>query len=231
MSEKKKKKLLPFVVIFAIAGIAFVISGFLIGCVKGENKSLIQTVIANGSCDETYNKEPYNIYRQATEEQVSINIADNGDYYSSVNSADSFCITVLDVGQGLSVMIICDGETALFDAGGPSENSDKYISSLLGSGFIDFKYCFISHYDADHCNYMNGVMETCSIGTLILPDYEANTKTYSSMIRHRDENGIPYEYAQVGTTYELGEADITVIGPNGYDHENENNNSICIRIN
>lgn len=56
---------------------------------------------------------------------------------------------VLDVGQGLSVLIESDGHYALYD-GGDSHASSLVVSYLKQEGVTELDCVIASHYDSDH---------------------------------------------------------------------------------
>lgn len=145
----------------------------------------------------------------------------NGDY--------SMAVTMLDVGQGLSMLIESDGEYMLYDGGGKAYSS--YVVSYLKKHEIDnLKYMITSHYDEDHISGLVGVLNTTKIDTVIRPDYEHDSKTYDSYIDKLSQNGAATVFPDVGEKFTLGSATIEVLSPEEYNHE-PNDNSIVVNIN
>lgn len=157
------------------------------------------------------------------------------DYSSKDNSSISdssqgfLNVTVLDVGQGLSVLINCDNHYMLYD-GGNGDYSSFLVSYLSKNNITNFDYVFASHYDADHISGLVGVIYNYSISQLIAPNYTASSRIYNSFIKAINTKGISITYPTVGTTYPLGSAKIQILAPNSPAYESENDYSIVVKI-
>lgn len=137
--------------------------------------------------------------------------------------------TVLNVGQGLSVLIETDGHRLLYD-GGDREASSYVVSYLNKHGATSFDYLIASHYDADHINGLVGVLKNYSVRHFLGPDYETDTRTYRSMISTLAQNGIPIRNPEPGDTIKLGDAKITIVAPNSSYYDDSNDYSIAIKV-
>ncbi len=135
----------------------------------------------------------------------------------------------LDVGQGAAVLAECDGHFMLID-GGDRSASSFVVSYLeqLGITFLDI--VLISHYDADHLNGVVGALNSFDCGTIICPDYEAETKLYQSFLSIVNEKDIPLIHPVIGDQFTLGSASFSVVAPVHYDYKDANDNSIGIRL-
>ncbi len=141
----------------------------------------------------------------------------------------SFQMDMLDVGQGLCLLIRADGKTAVYDGGGRDRSS--YVVRYLKNHEIDeLDYMFVSHYDEDHIAGLVGILNTTKVDRVICPDYSTDTKIYQSFLRQRKENGAKVTHPSEGDEFQLGNAVIEVVGTGTEDEDNDNNNSIAIRI-
>lgn len=138
-------------------------------------------------------------------------------------------LTMLNVGQGLSILINADGHYMMYDGGG-RERSSYVVAYLKQHNVSHLDYMFASHYDEDHIAGLVGVMNTTSVGQLITPDYEWNTDIYRSFRSKVTEKGISEIHPSVGYSVSLGNAEITVLGPEGYNPYEDNNNSLIVQI-
>lgn len=145
------------------------------------------------------------------------------------SESTGFSLTMLDVGQGLSVLVEADGEYLLYD-GGPEDSSSYVVSYLKNQGVTDLSYLVASHYDSDHIAGLVGVLNTTPVETALTPDYVADTKIYSSFETKLSANGASDVHPLMGDVYTLGSAKIQVVGPAYYTHEGDNDNSIALRI-
>ena len=135
----------------------------------------------------------------------------------------------LDVGQGLSILIESDGHYMLYD-GGDRNASSFVVSYLEDAGVKKLDYVIASHYDADHLNGIVGALNAYPTDTVFAPDYETDTKVFESFLNVTNEKGIPVVHPQVGSSYSLGNAGFTVLGPIGTDYEDKNDYSIVIML-
>lgn len=139
-----------------------------------------------------------------------------------------FKMTVLDVGQGLGVLIEADGEYMLYDGGG-RDTSSKYVSYLKNYGVENVKYLVASHYDDDHLSGLIGALHTFNVGTVLCPDYVCETAIYSSFKEATE--GREVLHPTTGDGFTLGNAEITVLSPKkGKTYEKENDYSLAIMI-
>ncbi len=142
--------------------------------------------------------------------------------------ASKLQMTVLDVGQGLSVLIGSDGEYVLYDGGGRKRSS--YVVSYLKHQDIErFKYLFASHYDEDHIAGLTGALRTIPVKEAIIPDYQADTSIYKSFVSALEE-AEKVTYAEAGNQYELGDAAITVLYAADGSEKTENDKSTVISV-
>ena len=136
--------------------------------------------------------------------------------------------TVLDVGQGLSVLIESNGETLLYDGG--DRDASSYVVAYLNTQGIDtIDYLIASHYDSDHINGLIGALNVFDIGTVIGPDYKHDSKTYESFISKVNELGKNIQHPAVGDTFTLGSAEVTILAPEAIS-DDSNDNSVGIKV-
>lgn len=90
-----------------------------------------------------------------------------------------FSMTMLDVGQGLSLLIEADGHYMIYDGGGQSRSS-YVVSYLKQHNVTKLDYLVASHYDEDHISGLIGVMNTTKVDQAITPDYLRETRVFNS---------------------------------------------------
>lgn len=141
----------------------------------------------------------------------------------------SFSLTMLDVGQGLSVLIEADGEYLLYDGGGRSASS--YVVSYLQQHGVDqVRWLVASHYDEDHISGLVGVLNTAEVEEALLPDYTTDTQIYQSLQNAIAEQNVPVVTPLQGDLYTLGNAEIEVVGPGNHHYAKDNDNSLCLHV-
>jgi beta-lactamase superfamily II metal-dependent hydrolase len=147
----------------------------------------------------------------------------------SAPSDTTLSVTFLDVGQGNCVLAESDGHYMLID-GGDNKHSSFVVSYLKEHNIEKLDYVIVSHYDADHLSGVIGAMYNTSVGTLLAPAYEGDTKTYQSYIKCLETQNITATTPAIGDTFTLGKASFTVVCPQNYDYTEENNLSLGIRL-
>lgn len=150
---------------------------------------------------------------------------------SGVNEEESsaFSLTMLDVSQGLSVLVQADGEYMLYDGG--SRSASSYVVAYLQQHDVtELTWLVASHYDEDHISGLVGVLHTTPVERALMPDYTSDTQIYQSLQNVLEEKSVPVIYPAQGDTFTLGGAEIQVVGPRKFDYDSDNSNSLCLRI-
>lgn len=136
----------------------------------------------------------------------------------------------IDVGQGDSTLIVCDGETLLIDAGDNDKGTTVQLY-LQKQGITELDYVIGTHTDADHIGGMDVVLYKFDCKTILMPDVTTDTRTYEDVINTIKTKYYKITYPVVGTEYELGDAKFTIIAPVNYNYgSNKNNYSIAILL-
>lgn len=140
-----------------------------------------------------------------------------------------FSLTMLDVGQGLSILVQADGEYLLYDGGGRGASS-YVVAYLQQHAVTELEWLAASHYDEDHISGLVGVLHTTPVEQALMPDYTTDTQIYQSLQTVLGEKNVPVIHPAKGDTFSLGEAEIQVVGPQNYDYDSDNDESLCLRI-
>ena len=143
--------------------------------------------------------------------------------------AAPFLVRVLDVGQGLAVLVRADGGNALFDAGSRISGAGV-VRALKKDGIRTLDFVSASHYDDDHAGGVPGVLHGIECRKLLLPDYTARGATYTSCLEAAEDTDTEIVYPKVGDSFLLGGASVQVIGPERFDMEEENDRCLAYRI-
>ncbi|MDE7478370.1 MAG: MBL fold metallo-hydrolase, partial [Lachnospiraceae bacterium] len=134
----------------------------------------------------------------------------------------------IDVGQGDSTLIMCDGHAMLIDAGDYSKGTA--IQNYLQKQKIKkLDYLILTHPDSDHIGGAPVIITKFDIDKVFVSNYEKDNKTYQKMIQALDNKRLKYTTPKVGTKYSLGTADITILAPNK-EYKNPNDASIALKI-
>lgn len=147
-------------------------------------------------------------------------------------SDDDFKLETVNVGQGLNLIMSCQGEVAMYDGGEYSfRMNKKYVDSRnkIWDKYPSFKYVFLSHYDSDHAGGLMDVIYNKDIGKFIKPRYRAYTKTYSNIQHALKKKKITNVKAKAKKIYKLGDAKIKILKAEKKSYD-ENDNSIVLKV-
>lgn len=133
----------------------------------------------------------------------------------------TFEIHFIDVGQGDCSLILCDGKAMLID-GGESSESSKVYAYLKAHGIDHLDYMVATHAHSDHIGGLSGALNYASVGTAFCSVTEYDSKTFSSMVKYLNNQGLKITVPSAGDTFNLGSATVQILGPQrAYDDPND----------
>ena len=135
---------------------------------------------------------------------------------------DDTRLTVLDVGQGQSILFQNEGKTYLIDCGGDSdtETADIVAQTLLSQGITRLDGIILTHYDRDHAGAVENLLTRVDADLLLLPRGEG-----AAEIGDQRENRV---FVEQDLTLTWENTKITIFAPPFSFSENEN--SLCILL-
>lgn len=164
-----------------------------------------------------------------TEDEKDVSGKTKVDTGSATDDLFGLTVTFLDVGQGNAVLFSCDGHYMMMD-GGPSSSSSFVVAYLKKQNIESLDYVIASHYDSDHISGLVGVLNVFDTETFIGPNYDADTKIYDSLMDKLAAQNLTVTFPKAGDTYTFGDAVFTIAAPITYSEDNENDNSVGIRM-
>ncbi len=143
-------------------------------------------------------------------------------------NAGEMNVHFLDVGQGLSILVQCDGHNMVYD-GGDRSTSSYVVSYLQNQGVETIDYLISSHYDSDHMAGLIGCLNAFNVNNVIGSDYVHDSDLYTSFMNAVASDGLVVQHPAVGETFQLGSATFEILGPT-YISSDSNNNSVAIKL-
>lgn len=144
-------------------------------------------------------------------------------------SYDGLAVSYIDVGQGDSILLQCDGESMLIDAG-ENDYGITVIDYLKKHGADKLKYAVGTHPHSDHIGGMDTVINEIPTENFICPQVNYETKTWKDVLSAVENQGANTIYAKSGDSYTLGETTFTILSPDKDNiYKDGNNYSVVIK--
>lgn len=162
--------------------------------------------------------------------------------FITINTHKGFDMTMLDVGQGLCMIVRNDDSCILYD-GGSSDEKDvaKYtvIPALRALGIRSIDLVVVSHTDEDHISAIRdlvsyGKMEGIKIKGIAMSHNSEKSDAGECLLKLAKINGIRTMQIKAGDVIKMGDtADCPVIRcifPDAKDAGDSNEYSVCLRL-
>ncbi len=166
--------------------------------------------------------------RQEEEKALSEEAADGESTVKE--SAGNLEVHFIDVGQG-DATLIRQGEHAMLIDAGDNTRGTAVQAYLQSQNIEKLDYVIGTHPDSDHIGGLDVILYKFDWNMVMMPDLEKDTKTYEEVIQVIEDKNQKVTHPIVGETYALGEAEFTIVCPQGTDYgDNSNNYSIGLRV-
>ena len=150
------------------------------------------------------------------------------DGIPAVTDPNYLTVHYIDVGQGDSIFLACGGEYMLIDAG-ETDEQNTVIQYLTGLGIDEIDLVVATHAHSDHIGEMDDVLNAIPAVEIWYPDYRHGTKTEQHFLTAAENCGATLYEPELGETYDLGGATVTVLGP-VKDYDDPNDMSIVVLV-
>lgn len=135
----------------------------------------------------------------------------------------------IDVGQADSILIENDGKYMLID-GGNNEDGSLLVNYLKSKEISNLEYVIGTHPHEDHIGGLDTVINTFSVGKVIMPKATTTTKTYEDVLVAIKNKGLTVTTPKVGDNYTLGNATFSILAPNSASYNDLNNYSVVLKL-
>ena len=135
----------------------------------------------------------------------------------------------IDVGQADCILLQCGGETMLVDAGNAADGGDvtRYLQLM---GVEDLDLVVGTHSHEDHIGGLPTVLNNFDAETIWISEFTYTNATVTHFLNAAAKQNTPITNAQLGDPYDLGGAEVTVLGPVRYDYEDVNDLSLVLMV-
>lgn len=140
----------------------------------------------------------------------------------------AFAVHFIDVGQADAALVVCDGETMLID-GGNREDSSLIYAYLKEENVTHLNYLVATHAHEDHIGGLPGALNYATVGTALCSVTEHDSGVFETFVSQLAKQGKEITVPKAGDRFELGGADVQVVGPVQHS-DDPNNMSLVLRI-
>lgn len=148
---------------------------------------------------------------------------------SKVEETSNMKVHFIDVGQGDATLIESNKHYMLIDAG-ENNTGSVVVSYLKDQGVEKLDYVIGTHPHSDHIGGLDTVIDSFTIGKVIMPDITHTTKTFEDVLDAIANKNLKITKAVVGKEYTLGTASFIIISPNGTSYSDLNDYSVGIKL-
>ena len=147
-------------------------------------------------------------------------------------------INFIDVGQGDSTLIRVDNKNILIDGGG-SLYSDSFdvgektlFPYLLDRGITYLDYVIVSHFDADHFQGLEYVINNIKVKNAIISSLGQNSKEFETFLNLAKKKKINIIYVKKGDSINFNNAKIEILYPDNeiINGNAKNNNALVCKL-
>ena len=158
---------------------------------------------------------------EATEPAAEVDLAP-GD-------PDTLTVHFIDVAHADGMLIECNGHFALVDAG-MADTSDRVVNYLASRGVEKLDLVVGTHPHADHIGGMPDVLANYPVDNVWFSAIPYTNYTVTNFLNSVRWRGKQVVRPANGTTFDLGGATITVLGPIRDNHEDVNDISLVLMV-
>jgi len=146
-----------------------------------------------------------------------------------VSAAENTSVTVVDVGQGMSVVISANNNTILIDCGSNSSgNAGEVVHEfLLNQGKTSVDLLVITHFHADHINGIEFLLSRIAVSAIAISDPDGSFLA-EDIIKLARKRGTDIIYINETYNISFGELMLFIYPPLGLGDENERGLSVLL---
>lgn len=128
---------------------------------------------------------------------------------------------VLDVGQGQCILFYSGSSSVAVDCGGSRDAGALLAQTLSELNLNHLDALVLTHYDSDHTNGLETLLEQCTVETLYLPDVVDDSGRRSAVLQAAMDTSTPIQWVSENRTQTFGSAELTIYAPVSAETDND----------
>ena len=154
---------------------------------------------------------------------ISSNVSNNTN-----ENVGNLNIYYFDVGQADSILLRCDDQNMLIDAGNNADGK-LIVNELKSMGIDTIDYLIGTHAHEDHIGGLDDVIDNFNIENFYMPSKEYTSATYKSVLKSAENKNLKIVAPKIGDKFTLGSATCEVMSIDN-DAKELNLTSIVIEV-
>lgn len=139
-------------------------------------------------------------------------------------------ITIIDVGQGDSILIVTPEDKVILIDAGQDYRVFAVLKTLIEKNIEKIDVLISTHPDYDHSGGLEDVLEKFEVVSLFTSGFYTNDSSYNRFLVKAQELGIENTLARNGSSYVMGSINLTFLNPGYTLPSNDNDASVVTLI-
>lgn len=154
-----------------------------------------------------------------------------GTSASTGSSLPTIRVYTLNVGKADCILIRTPKHLVVIDTG-ETETEDQVLNCIKGTGTKTVDYLILTHFDNDHIGGADKILKKTTVGQVLEPDYERDSKKKAELDRALDKAGITPMKVTEQFGFVLDGAEFTVYPPikTDYPESDERDNLMSLAV-
>lgn len=147
-----------------------------------------------------------------------------------VSQVSQLEVSIIDVGQGDSVLIKTPGEKYVLVDAASRNGKDKLFNYLKSKNINKFDAVVGTHPHEDHIGNLDDVINEYKVDKVYLPKATSTTKTFENLMDAIKRKSLKITTAKAGVDFEIDGVKFSFLAPNSESYDETNDYSGVIRV-
>lgn len=177
--------------------------------------SVLFFLITASACSVKLNKEP------ETGEKIA---------NSQIDITNNLKVTIIDVGQGDSILIKTPKNNYILIDAGPKNESTKFFNFIENHNINEINTLIATHPHEDHIGNMSELISKYPVQNIYMPKVVTNTPVFKKLMETIKKRNLSIKEAKAGVKFNIDSVKFEFIAPGSKKYANLNNYSAVLKI-
>lgn len=147
-----------------------------------------------------------------------------------VSQSGELSVSIIDVGQGDSILIKTPGSKYILIDSGSKDGKDKLYEYINKEGVESFYAVVATHPHEDHIGNLDNIIEDYSALAVYMPKVSANTKAFENLLNAIKGRGLKIKNVKAGVEFTIDDVSFQFLAPNSNEYDDINNYSGVLKV-